>query len=263
MASFSFGRERGHPIICFRNVRKAFGPKVVLDGVDMELRSGETSVIIGPSGAGKSVCLKLLVGLLEPDQGEVWVDGVQVNSANENDLYALRKRIGMLFQDGALFDSMSVADNIAFPLRRHTRLGEDAIRAKVCAVLDQVGLPGVEQQMPAELSGGMRKRVSLARAIITEPQIILFDEPNSGLDPVRSDEIDALIQRMKVELGITFVIISHDIVGTFRVADHIAMLHGGTLIAQGSPSDLLRSPKAEVRRFLSRNLGLPSLPERP
>jgi phospholipid/cholesterol/gamma-HCH transport system ATP-binding protein len=258
----SFGRK-GEPIIRFSGVCKSFGEKVVLDGLDMELCTGETSVIIGPSGTGKSVFLKLLVGLLYPDKGEVWVDGVNIGTASDTELYALRRRIGMLFQDGALFDSMTVADNIAFPLRRHTNLGESAITAKVCAVLDQVGLPGVERQMPAELSGGMRKRVSLARAIITQPQIILFDEPNSGLDPVRSDEIDALIRRMKEELGITFVVISHDIVGTFRVADFIGMLHGGSLIAQGTPSDLLRSPLKEVRSFLSRNLGLPSLPERP
>ena len=260
MASFG---HRDAPIIRFSAVRKGFGNKVVLDGLDIELHAGETSVIIGPSGTGKSVFLKLLVGLLYPDSGEVWVDGVNVSTAGDRELYALRRRIGMLFQDGALFDSMSVADNISFPLRRHTKLGEQAITAKVCAVLDQVGLRGIEDQMPAELSGGMRKRVSLARAIITQPKIILFDEPNSGLDPVRSDEIDALIRRMKDELGITFVIISHDIVGTFRVADYIGMLHGGSLIAEGSPSDLLRCPLPEVRSFLSRNLGLPSLPERP
>jgi phospholipid/cholesterol/gamma-HCH transport system ATP-binding protein len=251
------------PIIRFEGVCKAFGENVVLDGFDIELEAGATSVIIGPSGTGKSVFLKLLVGLLYPDSGEIWVDGVNVGSASDRELYALRRRIGMLFQDGALFDSMSVSDNIAFPLRRHSSLGEPAIKAKVTGVLDQVGLPGIEQQMPAELSGGMRKRVSLARAIITQPQIILFDEPNSGLDPVRSDEIDALIRRMKDELGITFVIISHDIVGTFRVADYIGMLYSGSLVAQGTPSDLLRSHKDEVRQFLSRNLGLPSLPERP
>jgi phospholipid/cholesterol/gamma-HCH transport system ATP-binding protein len=251
------------PIIRFKGVRKAFGDNVVLDGLDIELEAGATSVIIGPSGTGKSVFLKLLVGLLYPDAGEIWVDGVNVATASDQELYALRRRIGMLFQDGALFDSMSVADNIAFPLRRHTTLGEAAITAKVTGVLDQVGLPGIQQYMPGELSGGMRKRVSLARAIITQPQIILFDEPNSGLDPVRSDEIDALIRQMKDEMGITFVIISHDIVGTFRVADYIGMLYSGSLVAQGTPSDLLRSHKDEVRRFLSRNLGLPSLPERP
>jgi phospholipid/cholesterol/gamma-HCH transport system ATP-binding protein len=250
------------PIVRFAGVSKAFGDNVVLDRFDIELEAGATSVIIGPSGTGKSVFLKLLVGLMHPDSGEIWVDGVNVADASDRELYALRRRIGMLFQDGALFDSMSVADNIAFPLRRHTSLGEAAIAAKVTAVLDQVGLPGVQDQMPTELSGGMRKRVSLARAIITQPKIILFDEPNSGLDPVRSDEIDALIRRMKDELGITFVIISHDIVGTFRVADYIGMLYSGALLAQGTPSDLLHSRKDEVRRFLARNLGLPSLPER-
>ncbi len=258
MASYT----HGEPIIRFKGVGKAFGENVVLDNLDIELAARSTSVIIGPSGTGKSVFLKLLVGLMHPDRGEIWVDGVNVGLASDTELYALRRRIGMLFQDGALFDSISVADNIAFPLRRHTTLGEQAIGAKVTAVLDQVGLPGIEQQMPSELSGGMRKRVSLARAIITQPKIILFDEPNSGLDPVRSDEIDALIRRMKDELGITFVIISHDIVGTFRVADYIGMLYSGSLIEQGTPSDLLHSHKDEVRRFLARNLGLPSLPGR-
>ena len=241
------------PIIRFEGVSKAFGDNVVLDGFDIELEAGATSVIIGPSGTGKSVFLKLLVGLMHPDSGEIWVDGVNVAAASDTEIYALRRRIGMLFQDGALFDSLSVADNIAFPLRRHTSLGSAAIAAKVTAV---------QSLMPSELSGGIRKRVSLARAIITQPQIILFDEPNSGLDPVRSDEIDALIRRMKDELGITFVIISHDIVGTFRVANYIGMLYSGALLAQGTPSDLLHSRNDEVRRFLARNLGLPSLPER-
>jgi phospholipid/cholesterol/gamma-HCH transport system ATP-binding protein len=244
------------PIIRFVDVRKSFGDKVVLDGLDLSLERGRTSVIIGPSGTGKSVTIKLLVGLLQPDEGEIWIDDVRVDTAGERALLAVRRRIGMLFQDGALFDSMSVGDNVAFPLRRHRTLGEDEIRTRVATVLGQVGLPGIEERLPASLSGGMRKRVGLARAIVLEPDIVLFDEPHSGLDPMTSDEIDALIGRMKAELGMTFVIISHDIVGTFRLADHIAMLYQGRLVAQGPPDELRRSADPVVRRFLSRNLGV-------
>ncbi len=245
------------PVIRFTKVSKAFGEKVVLEDVSIDLPRGKTTVIIGPSGTGKSVFVKLLVGLLEPDGGTIEVDGVEVGQATEAELFEVRKRIGMLFQDGALFDSMTVADNIAFPLRRHTKLDEDAIAAKVAERLAQVGLPGIEGLMPAELSGGMRKRVSLARAIVMDPEIVLFDEPNSGLDPVTSDEIDALIGRMKDELGITFVVISHDIVGTFAVADKIAMLYNGGLVAEGTPEEVRASRDEVVRRFLRRNLELP------
>ncbi len=247
------------PIVRFTGVRKAFGDKVVLEGLDIELPRGQTSVILGPSGTGKSVFLKLLVGLLEPDEGEIEVDGVRVDGATDRELFALRKKIGMLFQDGALFDSMTVGDNIAFPLRRHSDLDDDAIDAAVALRLEQVGLPGIEDQMPASLSGGMRKRVSLARAIVMEPDIVLFDEPNSGLDPVTSDEIDALIGRMKEELGISFVVISHDIVGAFAVADRIAMLYNGALVAYGTSDEVLRSQHPFVRRFLARNMDLPDL----
>ncbi len=247
------------PIVRFTGVRKAFGDKVVLEGLDIELPRGQTSVILGPSGTGKSVFLKLLVGLLEPDEGQIEVDGVRVDGATERELFALRKKIGMLFQDGALFDSMSVGDNIAFPLRRHSDLDDDAIDAAVALRLEQVGLPGIEDQMPASLSGGMRKRVSLARAIVMEPDIVLFDEPNSGLDPVTSDEIDALIGRMKEELGISFIVISHDIVGAFAVADRIAMLYNGALVAYGTSDEVLRSQHPFVRRFLARNMDLPDL----
>jgi phospholipid/cholesterol/gamma-HCH transport system ATP-binding protein len=245
------------PIVSFRGVRKAFGEKVVLDGLDLDLQRGQTSVILGPSGTGKSVLLKLLVGLMEPDAGTIRVDGVDVVGATERELFALRKKIGMLFQDGALFDSMTVGENIAFPLRRHTTLSEAEIDDAVALRLEQVGLPGIEEQMPSSLSGGMRKRVSLARAVVMEPDIVLFDEPNSGLDPVTSDEIDALIGRMKEELGMTFVVISHDIVGAFAVADRIAMLYNGALVAEGTPDEVLRSPDPFVRRFLARNMTLP------
>lgn len=247
------------PIIRFRGVEKAFGDKSVLCGVDLDIPRGKTTVILGPSGTGKSVLIKLLVGLLRADAGHILIDGVDVTDASVDEMFALRKRVGMLFQDGALFDSMTVAENIAFPLRRHSDLDDSQIAAAVSTRLEQVGLPGTEDLLPSELSGGMRKRVSLARAIILEPEILLFDEPNSGLDPITSDEIDALIARMKTELGITFIVISHDIVGAFAIADKIAMLYKGHLVAEGSPDELLASRTPIVRKFLSRNMDLPEL----
>ncbi len=247
----------------FEHVHKSFGDKVVLEDISLDIPRGQTTVIIGPSGTGKSVFVKLLVGLMEPDSGSILVDGVEVTTASERELLDVRKRIGMLFQDGALFDSMTVGENIAFPLRRHTKKSRAEIAEAVALRLGQVGLEGTEDLMPSELSGGMRKRVSLARAIVMEPDIVLFDEPNSGLDPITSDEIDALIGRMKSELGITFVVISHDIVGTFAVADRIAMLYNGSLVAHGTPDEVLHSRSDIVRRFLKRNVDLPPLDAAP
>ena len=253
----------GEPIISFRGVHKSFGDKHILKGIDLDFPRGRTTVVIGPSGTGKSVTMKLIVGLLTPEEGDVWVAGVNVPDASERDLMSVRRRVGMMFQDGALFDSMTVGGNIGFPLQRHSRLGPGEIADRVARSLEQVGLPGIEDQMPSALSGGMRKRVSLARAIIHEPQIVMFDEPNSGLDPLTSDEIDGLICRMKEELGVTFVVISHDIVGTFAVADTIAMLYNGRLIASGSPDEILHSREPVLRSFLARNMELPPLDPRP
>ena len=249
----------GEPIISFRGVHKSFGDKHILRGIDLDFPRGRTTVVIGPSGTGKSVTMKLIVGLLIPEEGDVWVAGTNVPEASEGALMKVRRRIGMMFQDGALFDSMTVGDNIAFPLQRHTKLGAGEIDDRVAHSLEQVGLPGIEDQMPSSLSGGMRKRVSLARAIIHEPEIVMFDEPNSGLDPLTSDEIDNLISRMKEELGITFVVISHDIVGTFAVADTIAMLYNGRLVASGTPDEILHSREPVLRQFLARNMDLPAL----
>lgn len=248
------------PIIRFEGVRKAFGDQVVLEDLTVDLAAGETSVIMGPSGVGKSVFLKLLVGLMSPDEGHIWVSGVDVTRAREPELRAVRKRLGMLFQDGALFDSMTVGENVAFPLRRHTRMRDPEIHAIVSDKLERVGLPGVEDKMPSELSGGMRRRVGLARAIVLDPELVLFDEPTTGLDPITSDAIDELIGRMKGELGISFVVISHDIVGSFRIADRIGMLYNGRLIAFGTPDQVRHSRDPVLRRFLGRNLQLPPLP---
>jgi phospholipid/cholesterol/gamma-HCH transport system ATP-binding protein len=246
------------PPIQLRNVSKRFGDLVVLDHVDLEMPRGQTTAVIGPSGTGKSVLLKHIVGLLRPDEGEVRVFGVDMAHAPEKYIYAVRKRIGMLFQDGALFDSLSTGDNIAFPLDRHRpEMTKKARRERVEEVLELVELPGLYDRATSALSGGQRKRVGLARAIVNSPEVVLFDEPNSGLDPMTSDAIDQLIVNMKEKLHVTFVVISHDIVGTINVADRIVMLYGGKVVANGTTEEVTRSDHPIVRRFLGRNLILP------
>jgi phospholipid/cholesterol/gamma-HCH transport system ATP-binding protein len=248
-------------VITLDAVSKSFGDLHVLRSVSLAIPSGQTTAIIGPSGTGKSVTLKLMVGLLQPDGGTVSCFGTNVSTASERALYAVRRRIGMLFQDGALFDSMSVGENIGFPLSHHRKdLSAREQRAMVEEALELVELPGLYDRPTAGLSGGQRKRVGLARAIVEKPEVVLFDEPNSGLDPLTSDAIDALIIRMKEALGVTFVVISHDIVGTVNVADHIAMLTGGKLIAWAPTAEIVRSSDPRVRAFLGRNLMLPDEP---
>ena len=231
---------------------KAFGSHVVLNNVSCQIKAGEITVLLGPSGTGKSVFIKHMVGLLKPDAGEVLVMGQDVPTLGTSELFSLRKRFGMLFQDGALFDSLDVGDNIAFPLRMHTKMKEAEIRERVARTLASVGLPGIEAKFPSELSGGMRKRVAFARAIIMEPDIVLFDEPNSGLDPVMSAAIDELILRMQRELEMTFVVISHDIPSAFLIADTIGMLYQGNLIAFGPKEEVKHSNNPILRQFFSR-----------
>jgi len=240
-------------IIRFENVTKSFGDNLVLDDVSCEIRRDKITVIVGPSGVGKSVFIKCLVGLMRPDRGHITVDGVDVTRLNRKELYALRQRFGMMFQDGALFDSMTVGENIAFPLRQHTRKTQQEIDAIVGRKLASVGLPGIENLFPSELSGGMRKRVGFARAIVMEPEIVLFDEPNSGLDPVMADAIDSLILTMQHELGITFLVISHDIPSTRRIADYVGMLYRSKLIAFGEREDVMNSDNGILNQFFSRS----------
>ena len=241
-----------------QGVHKRFGDLVVLDGVDFRFHDGLTTAVLGPSGAGKSVLLKHIVGLIKPDAGEVRVFGTDMARARPEEIYAARRRIGMCFQDGALFDSLSVGENVGFPLARHRPdLSAAQRRARVEEVLELVELPGLHDRPVPALSGGQRKRVGIARAIVDQPELVLFDEPNSGLDPLTSEAIDQLILDMKRRLGVTFVVITHDIVGAVRVADRIAMLWQGRFIAEGTPSEVARSPHDIVRRFLGRNLVLP------
>lgn len=239
------------------DVYKAFGDLVVLDGVSLRLERGKTTSLIGPSGTGKSVLLKIIVGLLQPDSGQVLIDGVDMARASHRQKLELRRKFGMLFQDGALFDSLTAGENVAFPLRYHTKLSAVQRRAVAQQKLDIVELGEAYDRPTPALSGGQRKRVGLARAIVMEPQAVLFDEPNSGLDPVTSDTIDALIGRMKRALGITFVVITHDIVQALSVSDRVGMLHGGKLIAFGTTEELVANPNEVVQRFLARNLAPP------
>jgi phospholipid/cholesterol/gamma-HCH transport system ATP-binding protein len=244
-------------------VSKRFGNLVVLDNVHLAMPRGQTTAVIGPSGTGKSVLLKHIVGLIRPDSGTVRVFGTDMATAPEKRVYSVRKRLGMLFQDGALFDSMNTGDNIAFPLVQHRpEMTARQRRERVEEVLELVELPGLYERPTAALSGGQRKRVGLARAIVNQPEVVLFDEPNSGLDPMTSDAIDQLIVNMKEKLHITFVVISHDIVGTLNVADRIVMLYQGKVVANGTTAEVTHSAHPIVRRFLGRNLVLPH-PEDP
>jgi phospholipid/cholesterol/gamma-HCH transport system ATP-binding protein len=240
-------------MIEFRNVYKSFGKQKVLDDVSLTIPKGLTTVIIGPSGTGKSVFIKLLVGLIKPDAGQIFIEGTEISRLPERELYEIRKKFGMLFQDGALFDSMTVGENIAFPLERHTQKKDAEIKEIVASKLRQVGLPGVEYKYPGELSGGMRKRVGIARALALEPEVVLFDEPNSGLDPVMSDAIDKLILRMHRELGLTFIVISHDLEGTFQIADRIVMLYKSKLIADGDAKSVIASDNPIIKQFFGRS----------
>ncbi|MGB1012924.1 MAG: ABC transporter ATP-binding protein [Nannocystaceae bacterium] len=245
------------------DVSKSFGRNRVLDGVSLKIRKGSIAVMLGPSGTGKSVLLRCIVGLLKPDSGSVKVFGEDVAALNPNKaadrakLFAVRRRIGMLFQDGALFDDMTVGDNIAFPMRMHTKLSEAKIREAVADKLERVGLKGVEPKFPSELSGGMRKRVAFARAIALEPDIVLCDEPSSGLDPVMASTLDELILHLHKTLGMTFVVISHDTAEALKIADTMGLLYRGKLLTYGPKEEVLRSNHPGLRQFFARETAGP------
>jgi phospholipid/cholesterol/gamma-HCH transport system ATP-binding protein len=248
------GEQRSHggqDAVEFVEVHKAFGRNKILRGLNMGIPDDKISMILGPSGTGKSVCIKHMVGLLYPDEGDVLVHGESVPNMTDDELFDMRKRFGVLFQDGALFGSMNLVDNVAFPLRQHTDKSEEEILEIVHKRLEEVGLQGAHDKMPNELSGGMRKRAGFARALVLDPNIVLFDEPDSGLDPVRTALLCELIQEIHEENGGAYVVITHDIMSARRVAEYIAILWKGRIVESGPAEELFNSDNQFVRQFLS------------
>ena len=237
--------------ISIRELTKSFGPQTVLEDISFDVPKSAITLLLGPSGTGKSVFLKHLVGLLKPDRGEVWIGDKNVPALSEKELYEVRRKFGVLFQDGALFGSMNIYDNVAFPLREHTKKSEREIRSIVGDKLGMVGLHGAEKKLPGEISGGMKKRAGLARALVLDPEIILFDEPDSGLDPVRTAFLNELIIDLNRQLNSTFMVVTHDIATARRVADYIGMLYRRNLVRFGPAKDMFESEIPVVRQFLS------------
>jgi phospholipid/cholesterol/gamma-HCH transport system ATP-binding protein len=244
--------ERSEPKekIRLRGLRKSFGPKMVLDGLDLDILEGESVVIIGGSGTGKSVLLKHIIGLLKPDAGTVVVDGVAIESLGNREITEFRRRFGMAFQEGALFDSMTVGENVGFPLKRLTKKSPEEIRQRVEECLAIVRLEGVMDRAPSELSGGMRRRVGFARAIAQQPEILLFDEPTTGLDPITTAQINEVIKELNDQLKTTTVTITHDMEGAFAIGDRIAMLYKGKIIADAPPDEFRHLADPRVQQFL-------------
>jgi len=238
------------PLIEVNDVHKSFAHNHVLQGLNLAIRPGESMVVIGGSGTGKSVLIKCIIGILSPDRGNILVAGQDIGSLKEKDLYQLRKKFGMLFQAGALFDSMKVWENVGFGLLQHTTLSKKEVKKRAIEKLNLLGLHQIEDLMPSELSGGMRKRVSLARAIAMEPEILLYDEPTTGLDPIRADTINALIVEMRKKIKVTSITITHDMVSAYKVGDRIAMLYQGKIIEVGTPDEIKNSPSAIVQQFI-------------
>jgi phospholipid/cholesterol/gamma-HCH transport system ATP-binding protein len=238
------------PMIEVRSLTKKIGQQEILRGVDLEVQTGETLAIIGRSGGGKSVLLKHLVGLMEPNRGEIWIQGQNIIGLNERQLGAIRQKVGILFQGGALFDSMTVEDNIAFPLREAGERDAKILHSKVAEMLEVMEMEGEEAKMPESLSGGMKKRVGLARAIIRRPSCVLYDEPTAGLDPVVADSINRLIRRLQQLFGMTSVVVTHDMKSAFDVADRIAYLHEGRVYFHGTATELQRSTDPLIEDFL-------------
>ncbi|MDH4225040.1 MAG: ABC transporter ATP-binding protein [Deltaproteobacteria bacterium] len=232
------------------NITKKFNSHTVLDNVTLQVPKGKTTVVIGGSGHGKSTLLRLIVGFIRPESGRLWIDGVNVLDLDEAGRLEVQKTIGMSFQYSALFDSMNVFENLAFPLREHTRLDEAEISRRVSATLTRLGLPGIEAKFPSELSGGMKKRVGVARAIMLQPKIMLFDEPESGLDPINTNAIGELIMEMRDDFHITCLVISHNIENSMMIADSICMLYKGKIIAQGTPEEIRQDPNPVLQQFL-------------
>jgi len=242
----------GDVLIRFRGVKKRFGPKVVFDGLDLDVRRGETLTVLGGSGSGKSVMLKMLIGLLPVDEGSIVFDGVELTKLDDVEYGKIRRRIGMLFQSGALFDSLTVADNVAYGLHEHfsKSMSEREIRKRVATALELVALPGTEAMMPADLSGGMKKRVALARCIAVQPEVVLYDEPTTGLDPVNSARIAQLVRAIGAALRVTSIVVTHDMATAFAVSDRMAMVQRGRILLEGPPSVFRESTDPAVRDFI-------------
>ncbi len=241
-------------------LKKSFQKKRILAGVNLEIENGKITTIVGRSGCGKSVLLKHIVALLKPDYGKILIENEDLNEMNAQELYKIRKKIGFVFQNGALFDSMNVYENISLGLHEHTSMPETEIRKKVAVLLEMVGLPGVEKYKPSELSGGMKKRVSLARALAMDPHYVLYDEPTTGLDPIMTAIIDDLIIRLNAELKITSIVVTHDMKSVYKISDYVAMLHYGVVRFMGTPEELKQSDDPVVRQFIEGNIEGPIQP---
>ncbi len=242
-----------HQGIVIQGVSKSFGPKKVLQQCDLLVNKGETLVVIGRSGEGKSVLLKHIVRLLEPDEGKIWIEGTEITELSTRKLMKLRRKFGFLFQGAALFDSMTICKNIGLALEEHTDWSPEKIRARACECLALVGLKQVEDKLPSALSGGMKKRAGLARAIVMKPEYILYDEPTTGLDPITGDSINDLIIKGKQELGVTSVVVTHDLPSAFKIADRIAMLNGGKIVFTGTVEEVQNTDHPMVRQFIEGN----------
>ena len=240
------------PLIHFRKIKKAFGTKVIYNGLEFAIGRGETVTILGPSGSGKSVMLKMLIGLLEADSGEILFDGRDVTKMSELELYEVRRRVAYLFQGAALFDSLTVGENVAYGLREQnwSTMSDEEIGRRVAQSLESVGLPGIEEMRPSDLSGGMKKRVGLARTLALQPEVLLYDEPTTGLDPINTARINNLIRGIKRALGLTSVVVTHDMGTAFSVSDRIVMIGKGRLIMQGTPEEFRRTQNPYVRDFI-------------
>ena len=242
----------GDGIIVVKNLTKQFGPTVVLDNVSLKIAKGRTTVVIGPSGCGKTVLIKHFIALVRPTSGEVYFKGQRIDNLSERQLNKIRTRYGFLFQGGALFDSLTVAENIMFPIRQHFEVSDwHEVEELVKAKLAMVGLDGYQNYYPANLSGGQRKRVALARAIALNPEVILYDEPTTGLDPIRADTINELILKLQRELGETTVVVTHDMTSAYKIADRIVMLHSGRIIADGDADHIRNHPHPRVQQFIN------------
>ncbi|MHC4387259.1 MAG: ABC transporter ATP-binding protein [Planctomycetota bacterium] len=248
------GKEDG--LLVVKNVTKKFGSHVVLDNVSLVVEKGKTTVVIGPSGCGKTVLIKHLIALLRPSEGEVYFKNRRIDNLPEAELNKVRTHYGFLFQGGALFDSLSVAENVMFPIKQHSRLAEpDWVGEIVKSKLAMVGLDGFQRFYPANLSGGQRKRVALARAIALDPEVILYDEPTTGLDPIRSDIINELVLKLRKELGVTTVVVTHDMNSAYKIADRIIMLHNGKIVADGDADHIRNHPHPIVQQFIHGQVG--------